>query len=396
MIEHRLQVAGVALWASDEGVRAPISRRPRSSCRGRSARAGSGLAGIVDPTNILTRRVKQGVAEWYALDMIKRARDGFETHTDMGFNVGKAPYGYRPLQIRLSGGPAPDAVQDGPAHGDDRPSAGDETDPAGLHGLGTIGHGGHRGKGRVDPRVKTRLVRDPTEADTVRRIFAFRVGERLGYQAIADRLNADLALNPPPTPPDPARAAGRWTTGSVREVLCQPKYTGYMVWNRRAVKTRGGSPNPVEEWVWSSRPTHDVVVDLDTFVAAQNVGPRRERSRTAAGPNPHPHTKRSYLLRSHLFCALCGRRMFGKTRRGHAYYACTPKKGQEIPDGHPASLWVNEGALVGGLHDSSPSTSSVTTGVPCSRTRLAGWTRGSATSTRSTSRRRKRRSRTSS
>jgi site-specific DNA recombinase len=137
----------------------------------------------------------------------------------------------------------------------------------------------------------------------------------------------------------------------VREVLCQPKYTGYMVWNRRAMKTRGGSPNPLEEWVWSSRPSHEAIVDLDTFVAAQKVAQRRERSRTAAEPNPHPHTKRSYLLRSHLFCALCGRRMFGKTRRGHAYYACAPRKGQDVPDGHPASLWVNEGALVDAFHD---------------------------------------------
>jgi hypothetical protein len=210
---------------------------------------------------------------------------------------------------------------------------------------------GHRGKGRAGLRTKSRLVVEPVEADLVRRICTLRVGERLGYQAIADRLNTDTALNPAPTPPDPARAAGRWTPGSVRDVLSQPKYTGYMVWNRRAMKTRAGSPNPIEEWVWSGRPTHEPIIDMDTFVAAQKVARRRERSRTAAGPNAHPHTKRSYLLRSHLFCALCGRRMFGKTRRAHAYYACAPKKDQPVPDGHPASLWVNEAALVDGLHE---------------------------------------------
>ena len=41
----------------------------------------------------------------------------------------------------------------------------------------------------------------------------------------------------------------------------------------------------------------------------------------------------------------------GKTRRAHAYYACAPRKGQPVPDGHPASLWVNEAALVDGLHE---------------------------------------------
>ncbi|WP_226353018.1 recombinase family protein [Pseudonocardia sp. ICBG601] len=78
----------------------------------------------------------------------------------------------------------------------------------------------------------------PVEAEVVRRIFRWRVGARQGYQAIADTLNADPELNPPPTPVDPSRAVGTWTASSVREILNQPKYTGYMVWNRRAMRTR--------------------------------------------------------------------------------------------------------------------------------------------------------------
>ena len=119
----------------------------------------------------------------------------------------------------------------------------------------------------------------------MRRIYTWRITERLGYQAIADRLNADPALNSSPTPPDPARAAGHWTPGSVRDVLGQPKYTGHMVWNRRAMKTRAGSPNPIEAWVWSSRPTHEPIIDLDTFVAAQQVARRPHRYPTR--PRPH-------------------------------------------------------------------------------------------------------------
>jgi site-specific DNA recombinase len=160
LVEHRLQGAGVTLWAADERI-TPLP-------------GGTGMAAVIDPTNILTRRVKQGIAEWYALDMIKRARDGYETHTDQGYTVGKAPYGYRPIRIVLD------------SHAD--------SDTA-----------GHRGKGRSGPRTKTRLASDPLEADVVRRIFRLRVGERLGYQAIADRLNTDLVLNPPPTPPMPGR-----------------------------------------------------------------------------------------------------------------------------------------------------------------------------------------------
>lgn len=115
-------------------------------------------------------------------------------------------------------------------------------------------------------------------------------------------------------------------------------------------ETRNGSPNPVEKWVWSSKPTHDKIIDLETFIAAQQVVRRRERSRTHPGANPHPATKRTYRLRSYLFCELCGRRMFGKTRHETAYYACAPKPGH-VPDGHPDSLWVREPALLDGLND---------------------------------------------
>ena len=43
----------------------------------------------------------------------------------------------------------------------------------------------------------------------------------------------------------PARAVGRWTKSSVHDVIQNPKYTGYMVWNRRATKSAAGKVNPV-------------------------------------------------------------------------------------------------------------------------------------------------------
>ncbi len=175
---------------------------------------------------------------------------------------------------------------------------------------------------------KTLLAAHPAEADVVRRVFGWRVVERLGYQAIADRLNADLVLNPPPVPIGEGRAVGRWTYSNVRDVVTNPKYTGHMVWNRRARKGNGKNRlNPVGEWVWSPVPVHEALVDLESFVLAQQVGLRRERSRTAAGMNRHPQSRRVYRLRSYLFCALCGRRMLGKSVRNTPYYVCSPKKG---------------------------------------------------------------------
>jgi Recombinase len=45
----------------------------------------------------------------------------------------------------------------------------------------------------------------------------------------------------------------------VWEILRNPKYTGYQVWNRRARK-RGDKTNPPEQWIWSEEPAHEVLV----------------------------------------------------------------------------------------------------------------------------------------
>jgi site-specific DNA recombinase len=290
-IEHRLEQAGVCLIAADEPITLTTGRRQAKTA-----------------TQVLTRRVKQGVAEWYVLDLLEKSWGGFEIHTEAGFNIGKPCYGYRAKKV-----PHPVPAK--------------------------------RAKGIK----KTRLEADPIQGAVVRKAFGWRVVEHLGYQAIAERLNADLTANPPPTPVDPAAAAGLWTYSNVRDVLTNPKHTGHMVWNRRARKGSGKNRmNPVSEWVWSAEPVHEALVDLETFVQAQRVADRRERSRTAAGLNPGPQAKHVYRLRSYLFCCSCGRRMFGNTKRQVSWYACAPKKAYR-PGGHPVIFRVREDHLLGGL-----------------------------------------------
>ena len=114
-------------------------------------------------------------------------------------------------------------------------------------------------------------------------------------------------------------------------MLDNPKYTGYMVWNRRkrSRPERGvrGRVNPPAEWVWSPQPTHEPLVTKALYEAASPIGRLRRGSRSRSGANTaHPQTKRTYVLRSYLRCDLCQRRMFGKTRhkKDHdlTYYAC--------------------------------------------------------------------------
>jgi hypothetical protein len=77
-IEPRLEQAGVRLIAADEPV--------ILAGGGRKAKTA---------TQVLTRRVKQGVAEWYVLEILEKSWGGFEMHAEAGFNIGKPCYGYQ-------------------------------------------------------------------------------------------------------------------------------------------------------------------------------------------------------------------------------------------------------------------------------------------------------------
>lgn len=80
-----------------------------------------------------------------------------------------------------------------------------------------------------------RLVPDPVRGPVVTQILLWRAVDRFSYDEIVNRLNRDPDRYPPS---DPILGEGRrrieaWTISSVRDVLDNPKHTGYMVWNRR-------------------------------------------------------------------------------------------------------------------------------------------------------------------
>ena len=287
-IEYELEQAGVALCAADEPI--VIGNRAKRA------------------TPTLTRRVKQAVAEWYVLQMLELSWDGYIEHTHQAWNTGKPPYGYLPERF-------PHPV---PAR-------------------------------QAEGRTKHRLVPDPLRAPVVTRIFQLRALDRLGYDTIAERLNQDLDANPAPTSTRPGATLGRWCGSSVREVLINPKYTGYQVWNRRATK-KGGRCNPPAEWVWSPRATHEPLVTRELFDEAATTAKRRQGSRTTPGISRDPRARRSYLLRSYVYCDQCGRRMFGKTRKAHAYYSCEkdPLQHSSAPwyETHPRVIRVREDLVV--------------------------------------------------
>jgi site-specific DNA recombinase len=167
-LERQLGDAGIPLFATDE----PIS-----------------VEGM-NATTILVRRVKQGVAEWYRLQIKEKAWAGLREHSLAGWNIGTPPYGYLAEKV-----PHPVPAK------------------------------------RAEGRTKTRLALDPLRAAVVTKIFAWRTGDRLGIPTITARLNTNHGAYPPPK-------GDCWTEMGVYALLANPKYTGHMVWNRTA-KTGG-------------------------------------------------------------------------------------------------------------------------------------------------------------
>ncbi len=253
----------------------------------------------VNATTVLVRRVKQGVAEWYRLQLKEKAWKGWAEHNAAGWNVGVPPYGY--LAER---------------HQHPNPMKASQ---------------GH---------TKTRLVADPDRRQAVADIYTWRTVLKLGVPTITLRLIADPAAYPPP--------ADGWSEFGVRWILANPKYTGHQVFGRR--RTRDGRRyfTPAEEWLWTPAPVHEPIVDLDTWRAAQDIGAEHANSLDAGDPGPNP-AGRTYPYRGRVRCRDCKKRMAANPFPNHVYYRCphNPRnpRHQAAHPGHPRTVQAPETVL---------------------------------------------------
>jgi len=260
----------------------------------------------VNATTVLVRRVKQGVAEWFRLQLKEKTWKGLVEHALDGWNIGPAAYGYLP---------------------DRRP-----------HPVPVKASQG---------RFKTRLALDLERAPVVEQIFTWRVLDKLGMPTIAARLNADPGRYPPPRPGKP------WTTQTVYAILGNPKYSGHMVYGR--VRTRNGRrvAVPQDQWLWSPQPVHPAIIGMQTWQDAQAIGAEHATSRDLATPGT-PAGTRFYPYRARVRCRDCRRRAGGQTygppgKTAHVYYQCphnphNPRHAAACPD-HPRTVKIPETRL---------------------------------------------------
>ncbi len=199
-----------------------------------------------------------------------------------------------------------------------------------------------------------RLEVDPTTAPMVERIFAEYIDGK-GFYAIAERLTADGV--PCPSAADPGRNRHRsgiaWSKAAVRAILRNPRYTGRGVWNRQrrdevlidvddvalghASKLRW---NDESDWVWATEPTHEPIIDVDTFAAAQLRIQTTGRSQAKVTQK----RRHDYLLRGRMTCSLCGRRMQGSFNNGRPHYRCKLAAEYALANkiDHPKTVYVRE------------------------------------------------------
>ena len=267
-------------------------------------------------TTVLLRRVKQGISEFFRLQIKEDCWKGLVEHAIDGWNIGPAPYGY--LADRIPH-PAPGKAAQG--------------------------------------RTKTRLVPDPVRGPVVTLIFEWRVVHRLSVPTIAWRLNGDPAAYPPP-----GNGPG-WTESSVAAILRNPKYSGYMVYGRtrKIPGSKKSRPVPPDQWIWSPEPTHDPLTDRATWEAAQRTGAERGNVRDTEKPTTQPGSR--YVLRSRMRHQACQRRMYGVRRPTTAkaspgavytYYHCpynpsNPRHAAAWPDHTGHSVSIREEAIIAAL-----------------------------------------------
>lgn len=206
-----------------------------------------------------------------------------------------------------------------------------------------------------------RLEPDPVAGPVVGRIFREYVAGK-GLGSIAEGLTRDGVLSP--SGHDPARnphrqgTNGAWSRGAIRAILRNPRYLGYSVWNKARREEVLVDPEDVtlghesrqrwndrSAWVWSQEPTHEPLVDADTFAKAE----ARLRSPKQRRPRK-PKAGRVYALRGVLYCALCDRRMEGHWHKKAPWYRCRFRQEYAAQD-HPANIYLREGAVTPALDE---------------------------------------------
>ena len=147
-------------------------------------------------------------------------------------------------------------------------------------------------------------------AQVVRLIYSLAVDKGMGYEKIAKELNARNI---------PAITTDRWKTGTIRSILTNPVYMGYLAINRR-INHNGFIRLDRKDWIYSEEQIPElVIVSQQTWEKAQEIREARKNKINAskkvsaeeyeAQYNVPFSTKGKLALIGLATCGYCGKRL---------------------------------------------------------------------------------------
>lgn len=156
---------------------------------------------------------------------------------------------------------------------------------------------------------KLEIIED--EANIIRIIFNKFVKEEMTYHAINDYINKSGYRT---------QNGNKFERRSIRYILENPIYAGYIRWNRR---NKSQQINPKDEWI-IEKGLHKPIVSKEIFDKAQA---RIKQIKKLYGSNSRPATSYGHWLSGVMRCSACNSTLTfsgpGKKRkRGRGYYCC--------------------------------------------------------------------------
>jgi site-specific DNA recombinase len=155
-----------------------------------------------------------------------------------------------------------------------------------------------------------RLVIVPHEAAVIKQMFNL-YARGTGMRAIAKHLNSSGIRT---------RKGNEWSNITVRQILTNPEYAGYMVYNRTQRKGTRTIRRPREEWVIVEG-KHEPIIDRELFWKVQDMIEKKSVMHMREVASQYP-------LSGLVYCGICGSRYRGWFRKAKKpgrivkYYRC--------------------------------------------------------------------------
>lgn len=177
-------------------------------------------------------------------------------------------------------------------------------------------------------RALHKLVIVSEQAEIVRQIYSYAVNQGMGFQKIANTLNENGV---------PAPILEKWKNGTVRSILTNPIYMGYVSYNRRKNGHANSTRLDRREWTYAREQNPEItIVPQETWERAQEIREARKKqineSRQATNElymeqhNVPFSTRGKLALTGIVYCGYCGKRL---KNTGYANHWTSKKTGEE-------------------------------------------------------------------